>query len=101
MLIWSGLLLAAGVWANPSATSRADRTNSRDTFFMESSEEVAPCGGMNPLGFDCASDFSVEILACSGPRLENFGASKGNNNTTLPGKNPDCLFQTAHITVQI
>jgi hypothetical protein len=83
MLIWSVLLLAAGVWANPSATSRADKTNSRDTFFMESSEEVAPCGGMNPLGFDCASDFSVEILARSGPRLENFRSIQGKQQYNL------------------
>jgi hypothetical protein len=39
MLVWSVLMLAVGVCANPSATSRAGTTISKNAFFMESSEE--------------------------------------------------------------
>jgi hypothetical protein len=39
ILVWSVLVLAAGVCANPSATSRTGTTISRNTRFMESSEK--------------------------------------------------------------
>jgi hypothetical protein len=39
-------MLAAGVCANPSATSRAGITINRNTLFMESSEDFSPCGGL-------------------------------------------------------
>ena len=39
MFTWFVLLLAAGVCANPSATSRAGTTISKNTLFMESSEK--------------------------------------------------------------
>jgi hypothetical protein len=39
VLIWSGVGLASGVCANPGARSRAVTTISKNTLFMESSEE--------------------------------------------------------------
>ena len=39
VLIWSGVGLESGVCANPGAPSRAVTTMSRNTLFMESSEE--------------------------------------------------------------
>jgi hypothetical protein len=47
MLIWSVLPLAAGVCANPIATSKAGTTISRNTFFMESSEKSRLCGDLH------------------------------------------------------
>jgi hypothetical protein len=38
MLVWV-LMLAAGVWANPSATSRVGTTINKNALFMESSED--------------------------------------------------------------
>jgi hypothetical protein len=40
MLVESVLLLAVGVCANPSATSRAGTTINRHALFMKSSEEI-------------------------------------------------------------
>jgi hypothetical protein len=42
MLVGSELLLAVGVCANPSATSRAGATNNRHGLFMKSSEDSRP-----------------------------------------------------------
>jgi hypothetical protein len=73
MLVWSALMLAAGVCANPSATSRAGITINRNTLFMESSEDFSPCGGLKfRLGFDSASDSNFERLRVSGSGLRTL-----------------------------
>jgi hypothetical protein len=38
-MVWSVLMLAAGVCAKPSATSRAGKTINSNALFMESSED--------------------------------------------------------------
>jgi hypothetical protein len=75
MLIWSVLPPAAGVCANPIATSKAGTTISRNTRFMESSEKSRLAAICIPLGFDCASDFSVEFSRVRAPAGKP-GASK-------------------------
>jgi len=42
MVVGSVVLLAAGVCANPNATSRADTTINRHALFMKSSEDSGP-----------------------------------------------------------
>ena len=81
MLVWSVLMLAAGVCASPSATSRAGITINRNTLFMESSEDFSPCGGLKfRLGFDSASDSNFERLRVSGSGLRTWSTQVKQHN---------------------
>jgi hypothetical protein len=76
MLVWSGLGLAAGACANPSATSRANYSDQQECALHGILRSFSPCGGLKfRLGFDSASDSGVEPWAF-GLWRENFGASR-------------------------
>jgi hypothetical protein len=62
-------MLAAGVCANPSATSRAGTTINRNALFMEILRGFSPCGGLKfRLGF-----VLLPILDVEPPRLSGSG----------------------------
>jgi hypothetical protein len=76
MLVWSGLGLATGVCANPSATSKATTAINKNALFMESSEDSRPAAVRN-----FAWDLILLPILCVEPSAlglwrENFGASR-------------------------
>jgi hypothetical protein len=96
MLVWSVLTLAAGVWANPSATSKAGTTINKNALFMGILRKFSPCGGLKfRLGFDSASDSGVEPSGLSGSGVRTWSIQVKPYNFIR--QESDCLLQTAHI----
>jgi hypothetical protein len=96
MLVWSALMLAAGVCANPSATSRAGPAINKNALFMESSKESRLAAVRN-FAWDLIllPDSGVEPSRRSGSGVRTWSIQVKPHN--FIGQESDCLLQTAHI----
>ena len=97
MLVCSVLVPGAGVWANPSAISKAGTAIHRNALFMGILRKFSPCGGLKfRLGFDSASDSDVEPTGRFGLRPENL---EHPGETTQPyiGENRPSVPNGSHL----